>query len=126
MARHNREGSGGDQRDREYQVSYQPDWLRHVKVTRNLETGRQSTKILFRNPADRRHVDPGPKVRTGIASPEQNLEFEVALTDPHAVVTRVRVACRVPDGNGSTEEIEFVMEGQLPPRASWGGRESTP
>lgn len=118
MARHNRDGSGEDQRGHQYQVSYQPDWLRHVKVTRNLETGRQSTKILFRNPADRRHTDPGPKVRTGIGSSEQRLGFEIALTDPNAMVTRVRVACRVPDGSGSTEEVEFVMEGQLPPKAS--------
>lgn len=116
MARHNREGSGGDQHGHRYEVSYQPDWLRLVKVTRDLESGRQSTKILFRNPADRRDTDPGPRVRTGISSPEQGLEVEVALVDPGAVVTRVRVACRVPDGRGSTEEVEFILDGQLPPR----------
>jgi len=118
MARHNRDGSGGDQRGFEYHVSYQPDWLRMVKVTRDLESGRQSTKILFRNPCDRRDADPGPRVRTGISSPDQGLDFEVAVTDPDAVVTRVRVACRVPDGKGSTEEVEFVLEGQLPPRST--------
>lgn len=118
MARHNREGSGGDQRGHQYQVSYQPDWLRQVKVTRNLVTGRQSTKILFRNPADRRYAEPGPKIRTGISSPEQDLSFELAITDPQSMVTRVRVACRVPDGKGSTEEVEFVLDGQLPSRAS--------
>ena len=117
MARHNRDGSGGDQRGHEYVVSYQPDWLRMVKVTRNLETGRQSTKILFRNPSDRRDADPGPRIRTGITSPDQGLDFEIALTDPDAVVTRVRVACRVPDGKGSTEEVEFVLDGHLPPKS---------
>jgi len=50
LARHNREGQGADQRGFEYAVNYQPDWLRQVKVTRQLETGRQSTKTLFRNP----------------------------------------------------------------------------
>lgn len=114
MARHNREGSGGDQRGFQYHVSYQPDWLRLVKVTRNLESGRQSTKILFRNPVDRREADPGHRVRTGIASSDQGLDFEVAVTDPGTAVTRVRVACRVPDGKGSTEEVEFVLEGGLP------------
>jgi hypothetical protein len=116
MARHNRDGSGGDQRGYEYTVSYQPDWLRMVKVTRQLETGRQSTKILFRNPQDRRDAEPGDRVRTGVVSPDQDLDFEVAISDPNTVVTRVRVACRVPDGNGGTEEVEFVLEGSLPER----------
>ncbi|UCC26924.1 MAG: hypothetical protein JSU98_07410 [Gemmatimonadales bacterium] len=116
MARHNREGSGGDQRGFHYEVSYQPDWLRLMKVTRNLESGRQSTKILFRNPVDRREAEPGDRVRTGIASADQGLSFEVAVRDPEAVVTRVRVACRVPDGKGSTEEVEFVLESGLPPK----------
>ena len=116
MARHNRDGSGGDQRGFEYSVSYQPDWLRMVKVTRDLESGRQSTKILFRNPADRRHADPGDRIRTGITSPDQGLDVEIALSDPEAIVTRVRVACLVPNGRGATEEVEFVLEGNLPPR----------
>ena len=59
MARHNRDGYGADQRGYAYGVSYQPDWLRHVKVTRVLQTGRQSTKTLFRNPADRQEASPG-------------------------------------------------------------------
>lgn len=115
MARHNRDGSGGDQRGFEYTVSYQPDWLKLVKVTRDLESGRQSTKILFRNPLDRRESEPGDRIRTGIVSPDQDLDVEVALTDPEAVVTRIRVACRVPDGRGGSDEVEFVLEGNLPP-----------
>lgn len=117
MARHNREGSGGDQRGFEYEVSYQPDWLRVVKVTRKLESGRQSTKILFRNPRERRKTPPGDRIRTEIVSEAQGLDVELALNDPEAVVTRVRVACRVPDGRGATEEVEFVLEGNLPPES---------
>ena len=49
MARHNRDGRGSDQRGFDYEIGYQPDWLQQVKVTRNLESGRQSTKTLFRN-----------------------------------------------------------------------------
>jgi hypothetical protein len=59
VARHNREGVGADQRGYEYGVSYQPDWLKLVKVTRQLESGRQSTKTLFRNPANEPEAEPG-------------------------------------------------------------------
>lgn len=115
MARHNREGNGADQRGYEYRVSFQPDWLRHVKVTRALETGRQSTKTLYRNPADRREAEPGDRIRTGIVSPDQDLDFQVALTDPRGVVVRVRVACEVMGPDGHVEEVEFTLENDLPP-----------
>lgn len=115
MARHNREGQGADQRGFVYRVSFQPDWLRHVKVTRSLETGRQSTKTLFRNPADRREADPGEKVRTRIVSPEQGLDVEVAVNDRHGAVIRVRVACKVLNEEGEPEEVEFTLEDELPP-----------
>lgn len=115
MARHNREGRGDDQRGFEYEVSYQPDWLRLVKVTRTLETGRQSTKTLFKNPADRREAEPGERVRTRIASAEQELDFEVAITDPRGSVTRVRVAYTVEGPDGRPAEVEFTLEGELPP-----------
>lgn len=116
MARHNREGEGADQRGFEYRVSYQPDWLRHVKVTRQLESGRQSTKTLFRNPLDRRKAEPGDKVRTRITSRDQDLEVQVAVIDPHHRVTRIRVACTVPseDRPGEREEVEFTLENSLP------------
>lgn len=116
MARHNREGHGTDQRGHEYTVSYQPDWLRHVKVTRQLESGRQSTMTLFRNPADRQEAAPGDRVRTRIVSRDQDLDFEVAITDAHSAVTRVRVAYRVPlpGGGHGEEEVEFTLEDALP------------
>lgn len=109
MARHNRDGSGADQRGFEYDVSYQPDWLRLVKVTRQLETGRQSTKTLFRNP-DPPEAEPGERVRTRVTSGDQALDFEVAITDPNSAVRRVRVAYEVPGEDGRMEEVEFTLE----------------
>ncbi len=116
MARHNREGRGADQRGFEYGVNYQPDWLRQVKVTRQLETGRQSTKTLFRNPSRRAEATPGDRVRTRIRSADQPLDFELALTDPRAAVRRVRIAYVVPSDDGlREEEVEFTLESELPP-----------
>lgn len=111
MARHNREGAGADQRGFEYGVSYQPDWLKLVKVTRQLESGRQSTKTLFRNP-NGPEAEPGDRIRTRITSADQALDFEVALTDPKAAVKRVRIAYEVPGANGRTEEVEFTLESE--------------
>ncbi len=117
MARHNRTGEGVDQRGHAYEISYQPDWLRQVKVTRSLESGRQSTKTLFRNPADRRETDPGDRVRTRIVSREQGLEVEVSLDDVGSRITRLRVACVVDNADGDPEEVEFTLDGDLrPPR----------
>ena len=114
MARHNREGNGADQRGFEYSVNYQPDWLRQVKVTRLLETGRQSTKTLFRNPSDHPRSAPGERVRTRISSPDQALDFEVTLTDPRLAVRRIRISYAVPDGDGMREEeVEFTIESHL-------------
>ncbi len=114
MARHNRDGSGVDQRGHQYDISYQPDWLRFVKVTRTLESGRQSTKTLFKNPLDRREAEPGDRVRTRIVSVEQGLDVEVAVIDPGSSTTRFRLACRVPSPEGGEEEVEFTVEGALP------------
>ncbi len=110
MARHNRDGTGADQGGIEYQVSYQPDWLKRVKVTRQLESGRQSTKTLFRNPAREPEASPGPRVRTRVVSADGSVDFEIALADPTASVTRVRVAYEVPGANGRAEELEFTVE----------------
>jgi hypothetical protein len=115
VARHNREGHGADQRGFEYGVSYQPDWLRQVKVTRLLETGRQSTKTLFRNPADGPERVPGERVRTRIVSMDQGLDFEVALSDPHASVRRIRISYTLPASDGArVEEVEFTLESGSP------------
>jgi hypothetical protein len=106
MARHNREASGSDQRGFEYMISYQPDWLRQIKVTRLLETGRQSTKTLFVNPEPPCR-EPGQQVRTMIRCAEQDLSVELAVTDPGSAVRRVVVEA-ASDG----EAIQFTIEGQ--------------
>lgn len=116
MARHNREGHGADQRGFEYAVNYQPDWLKQVKVTRQLETGRQSTKTLFRNPQDRPGSEPGDRVRTRILSAGQQLDFEVCLSDPRSAVRRIRVSYVLPSPDGSREEeVEFTLESEPAP-----------
>jgi len=115
LARHNREGTGADQRGFEYGVSYQPDWLKLVKVTRQLETGRQSTKTLFRNPVNGPRADLGDRIRTRITSHDQALDFEVALTDPRAAVKRIRISYALSDGHGREEEVEFTLESEDAP-----------
>lgn len=114
MARHNRDGRGSDQRGFDYEISYQPDWLQQVKVTRNLESGRQSTKTLFRNVLSAREQSPGPKVRTRISSPEQGIEFEIAINDPTRVVKRIIVET-VPAGKKAEAGVSFSLEDAMPP-----------
>jgi hypothetical protein len=109
MARHNREGRGLDQRGHDFQISYQPDWLRQIKVTRSLESGRQSTKTLFRNPEVRRRR-PGARVRTRVVSSEQGLDFEVVVYDPRRVVTRVIVETVVPGQVGEQGKVAFQID----------------
>lgn len=113
MARHNRDGHGSDQRGFEYDLSYQPDWLRLVKVTRNLESGRQSTKTLFRNPAASREAAPGPRVRTRVVSAEQGIDFEITVADPRGIVRRVIVET-VPGDGSEADVVSFSFDGGLP------------
>ena len=108
MARHNRDARGTDQRGYDYEISYQPDWVRLIKVTRALESGRQSTKTLFKNSAQREH-SPGARIRTKIACKEQNLEFEVELEDPNGVVARVIVVTQPSAATGG-ETLEFTID----------------
>jgi hypothetical protein len=115
MARHNREGHGTDQNGSDYAISYQPDWLRHVKVTRSLENGRQSTKTLFRNlevPAS----EPGRRVRTRVVSEAEGLDFEIGLHDPEGVVTRVTVETTRRDRTGESSTIRFTFTDGHSPR----------
>ena len=108
MARHNREGRGEDQLGRKYEVSYQPDWFYQIKVTRDLENGRQSTKTLCRN-SDAAQAEPGPKVRTRIQSLELGLDFEVSLDDASGVVRRVTIETIVPEGPDKGEPVSFTI-----------------
>ena len=83
MARHNRNGTGVDQRGFHYRISYPPDWLEYVRVTRRLPSGRQSTRTIFRNPARNPEVDPGDLIKVRVESPEQDLVIETtARTAP--------------------------------------------
>ena len=115
MGRHNREGKGADQLGYKYQVNYQPNWLRLVKVTRTLDSGRQSTKTLFRNPMHPRREGPSEKVRTRIVSPGQGLDMEVVVSDPHGSVYRVQVTCMVPTADGDSEKVVYTLEDSVPP-----------
>jgi hypothetical protein len=117
MARHNRVGRGTDQRGADYLISYQPDWLAQVKVTRVLENGRQSTKTLFRN-RSQRGPRPGAKVRTRITSRMENLDFEIGVHDPSGVIRRIVVETSGPDRPGEQSCILFTIDdGQVRRRA---------
>jgi len=111
MARHNRDARGTDQRGYDYDIGYQPDWVKLIKVTRELETGRQSTKTLFKNPS-RREQPPGPRVRTRITSKEQNLDFSIEVDDPQGVITRIIVVTE--PASVERERLEFTIEDRLP------------
>lgn len=116
MARHNREGTGEDQAGRKYTVSFQPDWFHQVKVTRDLESGRQSTKTLFRNP-EPPQADPGPRVRTRIESEELGISFEITVEDPDGIVRRITVETVTPQTN---ENVGFTISRARPRRSQEG------
>ena len=109
MARHNREGSGTDQWGQAWQISYQPDWLDLAKVTRVLPNGRQSTRILFRNPERTSAAEPGDSVRTRIRCPEARVDVEVVVTDPARGVRAVRVACAPPGSEDPDQTAEITL-----------------
>jgi hypothetical protein len=108
MARHNREGRGEDQLGRAYVVSYQPDWLHQVKVTRDLESGRQSTKTLYRN-AEQPRTDPGPKVRTRITSEELGVDVELTIEDPAGSVRRLTIETVATNGEDRGQAVAFTI-----------------
>lgn len=108
MGRHNRDGRGTDQASCEYEISYAPDWLSHVKVTRLLEHGRQSTMTLFRNPDPPRKT-PGKEVRTRIRSDELGLDVEVVLKDGLDQVVRLAIETRPPKGKGPDRSITLTL-----------------
>ncbi|MQA90144.1 MAG: hypothetical protein GEU90_07905 [Gemmatimonas sp.] len=116
MARHNREGAGEDQLGRTYVVTYQPDWFYQVKVTRDLESGRQSTKTLFRNP-ESPQAEPGARVRTRIDSEELGIEFEITIEDPRGIVRRVTVETVAPEGPDENQNLGFTVTRARPRRS---------
>ena len=102
-----RDGRGTDQDGNEYEVSYQPDWLRWVKVTRTLQNGRRSTKTLFRNPDRLGFRKPGNKVRTRIRCSAEKLDFGIEVDDPTGVIRRIVVET---NAGGREETIDFTVE----------------
>ncbi len=118
MARHNREGEGTDQHGARYRVSYQPDWLRQIKISRTRAgSSRQSTKTLFRNPATCAERSPGERVRTRVTSTDGKLDFEITIQDKVRQVDQVMVSSRAGDGKG---EITFIIDGSLPEPGALG------
>jgi hypothetical protein len=115
MARHNREGKGEDQLGRSYTVSYQPDWFYQVKVTRDLESGRQSTKTLYRN-METPQAEPGSRVRTRVTSEELGLDFEIAIEDDKGVIRRITVETVAPDGPDQGTPVSFTLTRRRPRR----------
>lgn len=112
MARHNRDGQGTDQHGAEYTISYQPDWLRQIKISRTLAGGqRQSTKTLFRNPATCAERPPGERVRTRVTSRDGKLDFEITISDKARQIDQIVVTSRAADGKG---DITFIIDGALP------------
>ena len=117
MSRHNRHGGGTDQRGFRYHISYQPDWLDRIRVTRKLPSGRQSTKTLFRNPSRCPESEAGGLIRTTIESPEQGLQVEVALRADADRVGEVEVVWRSNGGpEPAMDRVSLTLE-SFPPRS---------
>ena len=115
MARHNREGSGEDQSGQPYEVSYQPDWLSRIKISRQLPGDRRRSMVtLFRNPARRAEAPPGKMVRTGVSAVDGSADFRVSVEDPDGVVESVVVVTRRKRGRRN-EVVKYVLEARLPP-----------
>jgi len=115
MSRHNREARGVDQLGTLWRISYQPDWLSRVKISRQLPGERRRSMVtLFRNPARRAEAPPGRVVRTGVSAVDGSTDFRVSVEDPEGIVESVVVVTRKKQGR-KTELIKYVLESRLPP-----------
>lgn len=117
MARHNRDDRGVDQHGELWQLSYQPDWLRRLKISRELpDRDRRSTVTLFKNDAERARAETGKVVRTRVRAADGSVDLEISLEDRTDVVESIVVVTRR-ERNGRSERLEFVLEdGMEPPR----------
>jgi len=114
MARHNQEGRGLDQLGNLWRISFPPDWLKQVKVSRDLPDGRRRSSLtLFRNPARMAKAKPGRSIRTRITSADGKVDVEIALEDRDLVVDHVVVGIKRKRGR-KTELVKFVVQGGLP------------
>lgn len=115
MARHNRDARGVDQTGKLWNISFQPDWLSRVKISRPLlDERRRSSLTIFRNPARRAEGSPGKVVKTRIGSPDGATDFRVSIEDPGRIVDSVIVVTKQRRGR-RTETVKYVLEARLPP-----------
>ena len=115
MARHNRDAKGVDQHGELWHVSYHPDWIKRVKISRQLpDRSRRSMVTLFKNEEDRAQAEPAKVVRTRIRSADGSTDFEISLEDRADTVESVIVVTRRRRGD-SEEQLEFVLEDDLDP-----------
>lgn len=113
MARHNREARGVDQVGEMWELSYQPDWLRRLKISRRLPGGRRRSSLtLFRNPLRRAEAVPGKLIRTRISALDGSADFRVSVEDPAGIVESVIVVAR---RGRRRERLRFVLDAGLPP-----------
>ncbi|MBT8479275.1 MAG: hypothetical protein KJO06_10165 [Gemmatimonadetes bacterium] len=118
MARHNREARGVDQLGTLWRISYQPDWLSRIKISRQLPGDRRRSMVtLFRNPARRAEASPGKTVRTGVSAVDGSADIRISVEDPDGVVESVVVVTRKRRGRKS-EVVKYVLESRLPPPRS--------
>lgn len=115
MARHNRETRATDQHGLLWNISYQPDWLSRVKISRLLPGGRRRSSLtLFRNPQRRAEAEPGRVVRTDIRAVDGSARFRIAVEDPDGIVDSVQVVTNRKRGR-RTEKVKFRLEARMPP-----------
>ena len=115
MARHNREGRGLDQLGNLWRISYQPDWFRLLKLSRQVPGGRRSSRTICRNPAHAADAEPGRSVRTRITAADGSVDVAVSIEDRDQVVDHVIIGVRRERGL-ETELLRFVVQGGLPKR----------
>jgi len=115
MARHNQEGRGLDQLGNLWRISFPPDWLRQVKISRELPGGRRRSSLtLFRNPARMAKASPGRSIRTRITSADGKVDVEISLEDKDLVVDHVVLGIKRKRGR-KTEVLKLIVQGGLPP-----------
>lgn len=114
MARHNRDAKGVDQHGELWHLSYHPDWIRRIKISRELPDGsRRSSVTLFKNPAEQARAEPAKVIRTRVQAADGSADFEISLEDRTGVVESITVVARR-ERDGEEERLEFDLRDDLP------------